>query len=62
MRIIDTHCDTLYRIYKNRDLIYSESVELQTNINWLQAGEVQVQFYDVFVGPEIKCNPKFQVP
>jgi membrane dipeptidase len=61
MKVIDTHCDALYRIYKNPSLRYSDSLELHTNVSRLKKGEVFLQFFAIFVEPNVKSDEKFQV-
>ncbi|MGG3571484.1 dipeptidase [Bacillus gobiensis] len=61
MKVADTHCDVLYRLYQNRSLRFSDSPELQTNISRLKEGNVWLQFFAVFVEPEVKSDEKFQV-
>ncbi|MFE4523092.1 dipeptidase [Cytobacillus firmus] len=60
MKIIDTHCDALYKIYKNPKLKYADSNELQTNMERMSAGGIGVQFFAVFIEPEVKSDEKFQ--
>lgn len=61
MKVADTHCDVLYQLYQNRDLRFTDSPELQANISRLKAGKVWIQFFAVFVEPEVKSDEKFQV-
>jgi membrane dipeptidase len=62
LKIIDTHCDALGRIWsKHREIRFSDSNELHTNLSRLQAGEVCLQCFAIFVPAHIKTEQKFQV-
>lgn len=62
MKIIDTHCDALVRLWnKPKELRFSDSQELHTNLSRLQAGEVSAQCFAIFVPAYIKTEQKFQV-
>lgn len=68
MKIIDTHCDALMKLQlgKRKQFIYDgpfsykTSDKIDTNINRLQKGGVAVQFYAVFVEPDIPSDEKWQ--
>ncbi|RKQ34367.1 dipeptidase [Oceanobacillus halophilus] len=68
MEIIDTHCDALLKlqlakrgVYYNREpLDYQSSDELHTNLKRLRAGQVKVQFYAIFIMPDIPSDEKWQ--
>lgn len=68
MRIIDTHCDALYKL---RDAKYNRGHEVQpvsyrdmdtldTNLTRLQQGGVQAQFFAIFIEPDIPSDQKWQ--
>ncbi|WP_141430903.1 dipeptidase [Bacillus sp. 03113] len=61
MKIIDAHCDALYRLHQNQKLRFADSEELQTNLKKLITGEVYIQLFAVFVDPEVKSDEKFNV-
>src|SRR5690625_2306386 len=63
MKIIDTHCDALWQLQlalKNKPLNYRTSNELHTNLQRLQAGGIYVQFYAIFIEPEVTAEDKWQ--
>ncbi|CAM4065039.1 dipeptidase [Lederbergia lenta] len=61
MKIIDLHCDALYKIWKsNGSLRFRNSEDLDTNIKRLKKGEVKVQCFAIFIPPELKSEEKFQ--
>jgi membrane dipeptidase len=62
MKIIDTHCDALLKLWQNPGQVpYYDSPELDTNVKRLQKGQVAVQFFAIFIYPEVKSDLKFQV-
>lgn len=61
MRVIDTHCDALLKLWsKPKEVRFSDSIQLQTNLNRLQTGQVSVQCFAIFVPSQIKTEQKFQ--
>lgn len=68
MNIIDTHCDALFKLQwnarsqydKKPSLDYQNAEELDTNVRRLQQGNVKVQFYAIFIPPEVPENEKWQ--
>ncbi|HEX6595224.1 MAG TPA: dipeptidase [Bacillota bacterium] len=66
MKIIDTHCDALYKLQnlkrKQGDLSlnFSNDEQLDTNYTRLQAGHVMVQFFAIFIEPHIPADEKWQ--
>src|SRR5699024_3263883 len=64
MKIVDTHCDLLYKLQKakrkNHPLDVLISNELDTNITRLHRGEVYVQFFAIFVLPSVSAKEKWQ--
>lgn len=62
LKIIDTHCDALSKMWKiNESIRFSDSVHLNTNFKRLRAGQVAVQCFAIFVPKYIKKEQKFQV-
>lgn len=57
MRIIDTHCDALYKLqnakWNGEHLDFKTATTLDTNLTRLEAGNVQVQFFAIFLEPDI---------
>ncbi|HSI65794.1 MAG TPA: dipeptidase [Planococcus sp. (in: firmicutes)] len=68
MKIIDTHCDALLKLqmakrqalFNGQPLNYTNSEALDTNFERLQRGEVKVQFFAIFIYPEIPSDEKWQ--
>lgn len=71
MQIIDTHCDALLKLQlAKRDtfftqkpkklLRFTDAEEIETNFNRLQLGSVKVQFFAVFVYPDVPSDEKWQ--
>src|SRR5690625_4641126 len=68
MKIIDTHCDALLKLqmakrgraYGMKTLDYRTSSELDTNYQYLQTGNVMVQFYAIFIEPGVPSDEKWQ--
>jgi membrane dipeptidase len=62
LKIIDTHCDALLKLWQKSGRIqFSDSPELDTNVQRLQEGQVAVQFFAIFIYPEIKYDQKFHI-
>ena len=59
--IIDTHCDALLKLWEQPARHYRDSKDIDTNLERLQAGNVKVQLFAIFVEPWIKQEQKFQV-
>ncbi|TWI59250.1 dipeptidase [Halalkalibacter nanhaiisediminis] len=59
--IIDTHCDALLKLWEQPARHYRNSEDIDTNLERLQAGNVKVQLFAIFVEPWIKQEQKFQV-
>ncbi|HLR08793.1 MAG TPA: dipeptidase [Bacillota bacterium] len=64
MKIIDTHCDALLKLQiakrKGRLLDFRQAKELDTNLERLKKGGVQVQFFAIFVDPDVPSDQKWQ--
>ncbi|WP_405103540.1 dipeptidase [Oceanobacillus sp. FSL H7-0719] len=67
MNIIDTHCDALFKLQLGKrgkvfDHIpdFHDAPELQTNFSRLQAGGVKVQFFAIFILPDVPTNEQWQ--
>ncbi|WP_332634096.1 dipeptidase [Halalkalibacter flavus] len=61
IRIIDTHCDALLKLWERPERNYLTDVDIDANVERLKAGNVHVQLYAIFVEPFIKQDQKFQV-
>ena len=68
MKIIDTHCDALLKLqmakrqalFNGQPLNFTNSEALDTNFERLQKGEVKVQFFAIFMYPDIPSDEKWQ--
>lgn len=68
MHIIDTHCDALLKLqvskrnelFRGKPIDYRDAEELDANFLRLQKGGVKVQFFAVFVHPDLPDNEKWQ--
>ncbi|GIN73828.1 dipeptidase [Bacillus sp. J14TS2] len=61
MNVIDLHCDALLKIWERKGAIsFRDSEELDTNLQRLKKGEVKIQFFAIFIPPEIKAEDQFQ--
>ncbi|MCM3610173.1 dipeptidase [Planococcus sp. MERTA32b] len=68
MKIMDMHCDALFKMQvAKRDSLYHKPLldfidgeELDTNFRRLQAGGVKVQFFAIFLHPELPSDEKWQ--
>lgn len=62
MKVVDTHCDALYKMWRHGGAMRFENADdLQTNLTRLKEGQVAVQCFAVFVDPAIKSSQQFQV-
>ena len=60
MKVIDLHCDVLYKLaLMEEPFSFEDSDELQVNKLRLIAGEIQVQFFAIFIAPELPQHEKF---
>src|SRR5690625_3686642 len=68
VKIIDTHCDALLKLqeakrgkyYGIEPLNFLDSEQLDTNLLRLKAGKVKVQFFAIFIEPDIPSDEKWQ--
>ncbi len=69
MDIIDTHCDALLKLQQDlrrtyddgeKTLNFYDSPEIETNVLRLREGGVKVQFFAIFIPPEVPDNEKWQ--
>lgn len=65
MQIIDTHCDALYKLQKAKRsegklLNFQNAKSLDTNKNRLQTGKVKVQFFAIFLDPDVPANKAWE--
>ncbi|MCJ8005879.1 membrane dipeptidase [Lederbergia wuyishanensis] len=61
MKVIDLHCDVLYKIWESKGTLnFKDSPELDTNKERLMNGEVKVQCFAIFIPPELKSEEQFQ--
>ncbi len=56
MKIIDTHCDALYKLQQHPTVDFLKGDLLDTNLLRLKAGKISVQFFAIFLEPNIPSN------
>lgn len=68
MKIIDTHCDALWKLqlakrghyYDIKPLYFKDSKQIDTNFLRLKKGKVMVQFFAIFIEPDVPFDEKWQ--
>lgn len=68
MHIIDTHCDALLKLQLARrdfnepgkEILFKNDETLDTNFARLRAGNVKVQFFAIFIEPDVPTDEKWQ--
>ncbi|TQS74910.1 membrane dipeptidase [Ornithinibacillus gellani] len=67
MKIIDTHCDSLYKLQLNKRnpqgktlLDYQTATQLDCSFQKLKQGNVWVQFFAIFIEPNVPSDEKWQ--
>src|SRR5690625_1245451 len=64
MKVIDTHCDVLYKMQvakrsKNERLDFLTAQELDANLSRLQSGGVYIQFFALFIDEAVQTEEKW---
>ena len=61
MKIIDTHCDALLKLQmKQKKASLDQDDSLDTSIDKLKQGNIMIQFYAIFIQPELSSDQKWQ--
>lgn len=64
MKIIDTHCDALLKLQQGMrqgiELDYQTNKRIETNANRLKKGNVFLQFFAIFIDPDIPSDEQWQ--
>lgn len=64
MNVIDTHSDALFKLQEAKrraePMSFYHAGELDTNLMRLKAGKVKVQFFAIFIEPDIPSDEKWQ--
>lgn len=67
MKVIDAHCDALFKLqmakrgkYYDHLLEFRDAPEIETNLKRLQTGGVKVQFFAIFIHPDVPTNEQWQ--
>ncbi|MGY0692068.1 dipeptidase [Virgibacillus sp. FSP13] len=68
MKLIDTHCDVLLKLqmakrgqaYDMEPLSFKDSTQLDSNLQRLKQGNVMVQFFAIFIHPDVPSDEKWQ--
>ncbi|MFN7250089.1 MAG: dipeptidase [Anaerobacillus sp.] len=61
MKIIDTHCDALLKLWEDRSRSFTNSSDIETNFERLSQGGVAAQLFAIFIEPELPSDEKYQV-
>lgn len=61
MKIIDTHCDALLKLWRDNSKSFFDDPELDTNSTRLKAGQVKVQIFAIWVPETVPHETKFRV-
>ncbi len=62
MKIIDLHCDVLFKLWKSNGTIrFAHSAKLDANKQRLKQGQVKMQGFAIFIPPEIVVEQRFLV-
>ncbi|MBM7840780.1 membrane dipeptidase [Alkalihalobacillus xiaoxiensis] len=61
MKIIDTHCDALLKLWRDTSKSFADDVEIDTNAMRLKAGQVNVQVFAIWVPETTPHEVKFRV-
>ncbi len=61
MKIIDTHCDALLKLWENRERSFTNSRDVDTNLERLQQGNVKGQLFAIFIEPETPSDEKYKL-
>jgi membrane dipeptidase len=59
--IIDSHCDVLLKLWERPERNYRNSPNIDVNLERIQAGNIKIQLFAIFIEPFIKQDQKFQV-
>ncbi|MBS8263542.1 membrane dipeptidase [Mesobacillus boroniphilus] len=60
MKIYDTHCDVLYKLFMDPTLDFTNSPELQVNLERLKASTTKVQLFAIYVPESVHPDLKFE--
>lgn len=61
MKVIDMHCDVLYKLQKAKGrLTFQDAPELDVNFERLLAGDVLLQGFAIFLDPEVPVEQKWK--
>ncbi|MCT8138153.1 membrane dipeptidase [Anaerobacillus sp. CMMVII] len=60
MKIIDTHCDALLKLYDDTNRSFTNSPDIETNFERLSIGGVKGQLFAIFIEPETPFDEKYQ--
>src|SRR5699024_9663408 len=68
VKIIDTHCDALFKLqlakrgkyYHAEQLDYRNADQIDTNLERLKKGKVMIQFFAIFIYPDVPSDEKWQ--
>lgn len=61
MKIIDLHCDALLKLWENKQRMFTNSPDVETNFQRLQEGNVKGQLFAIFIDPDQPYDKKYQL-
>ncbi|GLB59269.1 dipeptidase [Cytobacillus sp. NCCP-133] len=59
MKIFDAHCDVLYKMFMDRKINFADSGKLQVNLEGLEASQLKVQCFAIYVPETVHPEMKF---
>lgn len=61
MKVVDTHCDALLKLWEDRNRSYTNSPDIETNFERLQRGGVKAQLFAIFIEDFYPFDKKFEM-
>lgn len=59
MNIYDLHCDALLKLQENKKISFANNKIMEVNEKRLKQGGVKLQFFAIFIEPEVSYDDKF---
>ncbi|WNF38127.1 dipeptidase [Bacillaceae bacterium IKA-2] len=61
MLVIDAHCDVLLKLMEKRERSFTNSPEIETNLERMKQGGIKAQLFAIFIEPTLPSDQKYQV-
>lgn len=61
MNVIDTHCDVLLKLMEKRERSFTNSPEIETNLERMKQGGIKAQLFAIFIEPSLPSDQKYQI-